>query len=171
MRFTGGIADQENAVRPAAPDSGANGAGREPAVVQHGAGQRLTRGAAIFCDVREHGVSSRGRASRIARALKLVAADATGQTQASAIAMNHTTVSAGKSQERHKANRQPAIQESRLEPEQVGRARSRARRLSRQGAVFPRTASGDYDPGPQFGGLRILPADRFADVAASFGTQ
>ena len=100
-----------------------------------------------------------------ARALKLVAADATGKAETAAVAVNHATVSAGKSQEGHEAGRQPTVQKMRLEAEEIGRPWGGARRLRRQLAGFPGAVSGDYDPRPQLSGLAALPANGLAKVS------
>jgi hypothetical protein len=127
----------------------------------------LAYGATRLFDMREYGLARLYWPCRAPRALQLVPADATGQADTSVVAVDHPAVSARKSQERHQARWQSAVQKMRFETKQVGWPRGRSCQLRGQWAGFPRAVSGDHDSGSQLLGLTTLPAEGLTKVSVS----
>src|SRR5258705_6305458 len=114
MRFARDVAGEKDSVRIIAANSRLYGAGGEPVAVELCATQGLARSLAAVENVPKNGVR-RPLPRLVAAALQHIAANAARQTHTPAIGVNHSSVTAGKHQQRHHIGLQIAVLEKRFE--------------------------------------------------------
>ena len=99
------------------------------------------------------------------------AAEAARKAHPPPVAVCHTTVAAGETQERHEPLGQSGVTKMGFETQQVARTRWHASQLRRQRPRLPRAVGGDHNAGVQFGNIARLVGNDAARVAATGSRQ